>query len=1587
MALEWGPRGYPGSSGLSGTPGQKGDKGDSGPGVTVTDNGDGTYTIRDGYGNIVTVHDGYTPQPGVDYFPGNDGTYRSYVFAKVPNGSPVPTITDGTGSYDGITEVMPTGSVSWVPSPSYDVGYTVYVSTNSYRHTSNAGTGTWSLVQDNWTTPIIYNQGHSNQLQLTAYSFKRDSTLPSTPSGGSYASPNPTTAEWYDGIPAGTVPIYMSKRIFTSDGLAPQESTWSTPVLLGGVNSGTKFMFGPTNTGPWYDIPLPPEVDPSTIEWMILCIQNPDGTWNCNTDDPIKIKGEEGSVAQSIFKAIAYKRSATTLVERPVGGSYDNPTPDPGPITGWTNTIPPGTADLYISERLFTTDGEAPQDTLWSESVLFSGASAKTYSITSDSFIFAYDEFGTNPVPAEIVFTAVKQNIDASTTWTTDSESIIIAAENENVETFTITAAEFGSRTSLKVTGTAGEYSDSVTIIRVADGAQGSTGTASETREVRFEYAPDNNGVPGTWHPRPLLNDDVWMREALFIDNLLVEPPGWSVGTRIVGNDGADTYTEFYFAEIAAAGTFPYDNNTTNNPNALWSKSQDSNDVLMVSRTITEGSIGNWGEIIYIRGDDGVDGKYFETLFIVAPLDSPPQHSASPVIPDYDKDVANPPGWTNNPNLVTADGEVIWAITATKIFSGELDDGSSWTTPAVQWSAYTPVRGQDYNDGIGAYRSKVYISHKPTLDIDGNIVPPPAPTGGVFDGSSETVPTGWSDDPMSPAGPGHYVWESAFLYISSLVDGVATWPANGGPWSEPVPYAYIPTLGTDYYNGTDGNGSFRSYVFTNVGIGVDLSSTPPTGGSFNGTTETLPDIIDGISWTDNATSPSGDEVTWVSQRTYRSVDGEWQTPPAWSDPIKFTALTALAGTLTNSSVIIAADSNGENYQFSPEDGGEFLVYFGIEPAIEGCVFYPAGGRPADPSNVPDGTIGEKVQEGLKVSINTNTGVYSLSAVGASGWESDREIFTLVAEHIESGTILTKRFTVIKSRSGAIGVSGTANRLDIAYRTGPLDATPSYPASPTASASSTGKTQIGTNVVTWVPPEDEPPPANNDTDEGATPYYPKKASRYYEWTDFVGDAGADGLTTRIDFAYADELDENGNGIDDGNGSIQWPSLGSPATPTDTNKYLGTNAVTYPAGGPEEDVSQNPDDYEWSRYTGEDGEDGQDGKDALTILNYNPNITLIGDSDGNVSDYTSTGTTIRVFSGEVELAFTSGIPAAGQFYLSEAISDVNITVNKNSVHQGIDGKSLVIDDMTGSNGMVMSNIHDRAFATYEIAGLNLDGNSVQGIATQIFSKTRPGDAGISVILSNSNHTIPTDSSGNNPVFDGSGTTITVMSGDTPLTYAGFGTSPSAGQWEMTQSITNVTMGGISGLGSTQAIVGDLLGITGGPSILTGSIIYNITGRLSGASSNFTITAQQSFTKSLAGANTGEGTVSIGVPGDVLEYPVPSSPTTLVVEWRYELSTTDSNQVDPEPTGADVTLYKKEIGSDVSFVELETVGLDRINLAGNGKKYRVTLQSDVLITNINTTAVQFKIELTQNGNLLPVDILVPSEVVELAYIKVVE
>lgn len=72
------------------------------------------------------------------------------------------------------------------------------------------------------------DKGDDGQSSFKSIVFMRSSDVPSTPTGGSYSSPVPTG--WSDAVPSGDAQLWMCTRIFTSDGKAPQQRSWTTPA-------------------------------------------------------------------------------------------------------------------------------------------------------------------------------------------------------------------------------------------------------------------------------------------------------------------------------------------------------------------------------------------------------------------------------------------------------------------------------------------------------------------------------------------------------------------------------------------------------------------------------------------------------------------------------------------------------------------------------------------------------------------------------------------------------------------------------------------------------------------------------------------------------------------------------------------------------------------------------------------------------------------------------------------------------------------------------------------------------------------------------------------------------------------------------------------------------------------------------------------------------------------------------------------------------------------------------------------------------------------------------------------------------------
>lgn len=172
----------------------------------------------------------------------------------------------------------------------------------------------------------------------TAYKstvFKRSNTAPTTPTGGSYANPVPTG--WSDGVPSGEEKLWASTRIFSSDGLDPQQASWTTPrqmtdtadfdVEFSSMDNPSAPSGHPNTNSQWTNT-----ASEATI-WMATAVKN-NGVWGAWQIS--RIKGEKGEDGTSI------------KIKGTVSSVSDLPTPPADP------------SDCYIvGQNLYVWDGDS----------------------------------------------------------------------------------------------------------------------------------------------------------------------------------------------------------------------------------------------------------------------------------------------------------------------------------------------------------------------------------------------------------------------------------------------------------------------------------------------------------------------------------------------------------------------------------------------------------------------------------------------------------------------------------------------------------------------------------------------------------------------------------------------------------------------------------------------------------------------------------------------------------------------------------------------------------------------------------------------------------------------------------------------------------------------------------------------------------------------------------------------------------------------------------------------------------------------------------------------------------------------------
>jgi hypothetical protein len=481
------------------------------------------------------------------------------------------------------------------------------------RRKRNGVFGSWDV------TRIKGEDGIDGIASYKSIVFKRAPTLPVTPTGGSWGTPVPSY--WSDGVPSGTDRLWMTTRIFTSTGASPQQALWATPQSTSTIAeidfeySDAVTPGNPTdNPANWHNV--------ATLDDLWLAqrttLEGIPGPWNIT-----KISGENGKHAFAAYKSLVFKRSGTkpTL---PTTGDWDTPVP-----AGWSDGIPSGELQMWGTTRIFTEDGNLPQQSVWQPVVAMTDTALTDY------------EYST-------VFPTPGNPTDNPGNWhnTATGADIFVALRTK-------TNGVFGAWQVNKIIGEDGQTNFKSIVFKRQ------TGTPTLPTGASFA-----SPVPSGWSDGvPSGNLQLWSSTRVFsIDGLT---PQQSVWTPVQAMTDTDTL-DFEYSAVTSPG-----NPTANAAN--WHNDATGSDIWMAQRQITNGVVGAWN-ITKIKGETGDKGiPAFKSLVFkrASSTGTPSGGSWSSPIPTTS-------GWSDG---IPSGNSILWGSSRIFTETGVSPQQATWTVP------------------------------------------------------------------------------------------------------------------------------------------------------------------------------------------------------------------------------------------------------------------------------------------------------------------------------------------------------------------------------------------------------------------------------------------------------------------------------------------------------------------------------------------------------------------------------------------------------------------------------------------------------------------------------------------------------------------------------------------------------------------------------------------------------------------------------------------------------------------------------------------------------------------------------------------
>lgn len=191
-----------------------------------------------------------------------------------------------------------------------------FVSIRKWDHDTN----TW----DYFSEPVLWNKfAYVSVTGFTAFAFTRTDKLIGNyvPEGGTSFNPIPTqtrisangtidnTIQWYDSVPSGNNPVWMTTRIF---GDGDENQGWSSPRRL---SDSAGFQVEYSKDYPWDTRPILPKVDEIINNTQPFLANNDEGfnevAWRtyCSNQNPsLGTWGDDDIVKDPVYMATCYKK-------------------------------------------------------------------------------------------------------------------------------------------------------------------------------------------------------------------------------------------------------------------------------------------------------------------------------------------------------------------------------------------------------------------------------------------------------------------------------------------------------------------------------------------------------------------------------------------------------------------------------------------------------------------------------------------------------------------------------------------------------------------------------------------------------------------------------------------------------------------------------------------------------------------------------------------------------------------------------------------------------------------------------------------------------------------------------------------------------------------------------------------------------------------------------------------------------------------------------------------------------------------------------------------------------------------------------